>query len=129
VRVAWTEADAAERARIDDLARTLGAVAPLALATGREELASGEPHEHLWRAIHGRAEPTEVWRARLRDAHTVRETLQVLSRSARVNPDHLALRLGRPPEARELRREWWNRWRRAGRYAARAVRALVVGRA
>lgn len=85
---------------------------PLALATDRPELARGGPSEHLWAAVHRGADPTEVWQARLRDAHGPVQTLRVLLGASRVNPDHLALRLGHAPSKQELREEWRTRWGR-----------------
>ncbi|MGO1504476.1 MAG: nucleotidyltransferase family protein [Brachybacterium sp.] len=112
VRVSWTEADAAERGRIDALAEKFGAAMPLALVTDRPELAAGQPDEHLWRAVHRRASSTDVWKARLRDATGVRRKARILVEAVRVNRDHLGLRLGHVPSGREVRREWWARWRR-----------------
>lgn len=111
---AWTAATDAERAEVDALADRLGARVPLALVTGRPERARGRAGEHLWRAVAADANPTEVWRARLRDAHG-RERLRLLVAAGRVNPDHLRLRLGHPPSKAELRREWWARWLRGAR--------------
>ncbi|MDO5663343.1 MAG: nucleotidyltransferase family protein [Brachybacterium sp.] len=115
VGVAWEELDAEQRAQVEDLAAQLGARVPLAFATGRPDAASGLPGEHLWAALHRDADPTTVWRARLRDARgrSVRETMRVLVSALRVNPDHLELRLGRAPTRREMRQEWWRRWGRA----------------
>lgn len=115
VRVSWTEVDEAEHARIDAVAEELGATVPLALATGREERAVGLPGEHLWRAVHAGANPTAVWRARLRDARSPHQTLAILGESLRVNRDHLGLRLGHAPTRQEIRREWWSRWGRMAR--------------
>ncbi|MGP5290925.1 nucleotidyltransferase family protein [Brachybacterium tyrofermentans] len=112
VRVSWTEVDADGRARIDALAMELGAVVPLALVTDRPELAVGQPDEHLWRAVHRRANPTEVWMARLRDARGPSRRARILVEAVRVNRDHLGLRLGRVPTRQEVRREWWARWGR-----------------
>ncbi|AXK46874.1 nucleotidyltransferase family protein [Brachybacterium saurashtrense] len=109
VRVSWTEVDADGRAAVEALAAELGAQVPLALATGRPERAAGGRDEHLWRAVHRRAAPSEVWRARLRDARGMRERARILLQATQVNRDHLGLRLGRPPSAREVRREWWAR--------------------
>ncbi|MFC0674721.1 nucleotidyltransferase family protein [Brachybacterium hainanense] len=111
--VSWTRVDASEQERIDALARDLGALVPLAIATGRPELARGGPGEHLWTALHANADARGVRAARWRDAHGLRERLRLLVEAARVNPDHLALRLGHRPDRAELRREWWARLRRA----------------
>ena len=112
VRVSWTEVDDAERAQIDALAVALGAAMPLALVTGRPELAVGQPDEHLWRAVHRRASSTDVWMARLRDARGPLRKARILGKAVRVNRDHLGLRLGHVPSPREVRHEWWARWRR-----------------
>lgn len=112
VLVSWEEADDAERGRIDAIAEQLGAMVPLALVTDRDELASGRPDEHLWRAVHAGADPTTVWRARFEDAGSVRRKLALLGESLRVNRDHLGLRLGHDPSRAEIRREWWSRWGR-----------------
>lgn len=119
VRVAWTEADPAEREQLEALARRLGAMVPLAIATGRPELARGLPGEHLWTALHERADAPGVRAARWRDARGVRERVRLVVEAAHVNPDHLALRLGHRPSRRELRREWWAR---LGRGARRLLR-------
>lgn len=115
VRVAWTERDATERARLDALAEELGGTVPLALVTDRPERAEGGRDEHLWRALHAGADPTTVWRARLRDARGLRGRARILRGALQVNPDHLGLRLGRAPTRTELRREWLARWGRAAR--------------
>lgn len=112
VRVAWTEVDDEGRAQVDALAAQLGAEVPLFLVTGRPELATGRPGEHVWRAVHRRASSAEVWRARLRDARGARARLRLLAEATRVNRDHLGLRLGHLPSGQELRREWWARWAR-----------------
>ncbi|WP_084148344.1 nucleotidyltransferase family protein [Brachybacterium phenoliresistens] len=113
VRVCWTEADAAERERLDALAARLGATVPLVIATGRPELARGLPGEHIWSALHARADSRGIRRARWRDAAGVRERAALLLDAARVNPDHLALRLGHRPSRAEMRREWFDRLGRA----------------
>jgi hypothetical protein len=112
VRVAWTEVEASERAEIDALAAELDAMVPLALTTGRPELVEGGRGAHGWQAVHAGAAPSEVWRARLRDARGARERARLLIEALRVNRDHLGLRLGHAPSRRELRREWWARWGR-----------------
>lgn len=119
VRVAWEDVDEAARSRVDALAAELGGVVPLAIATGRPERAAGRPGVHLWTALHEHADATTVWRARLRDASGPRERLRLLTEALRINPDHLALRLGHPPSPAERRREWWARWGRALRAVLR----------
>lgn len=119
---AWDRAPSHERDQLDALADELGATVPLALATGRPQRALGHPGEHTWTAVHAGADPTQVWRARVRDARG-RARLGVLLSALRVNPDHLALRLGHRPDAGELRTEWWARWGRA----ARSVRRRAAG--
>ncbi|MCL6423228.1 nucleotidyltransferase family protein [Brachybacterium sp. JHP9] len=116
---AWTALDDAERAQLDALADRLGARVPLAIVTGRPERARGLHGKHLWEAVHRDANPTEVWRARLRDARGVRERVRVLLSAAHVNRDHLEIRLGHPPTPEELRREWWERWPRGLRRLGR----------
>lgn len=112
-RVAWDDASEDEKAQIDALAEKLGARVPVALVSGRPERATGQPGAHLWEALHRNAHPTEVWQARLADARGVIGHARVLVEALRVNPDHLALRLGHRPDAREIRREWFARWGRA----------------
>lgn len=119
--VSWGRLDEADRARIDELSDQLGARVPLAFSTGRPERAVGLPGEHVWGAMYRNANPTEVWKARLRDARTLRERLVVLREAAKVNRDHLELRLGRPPTPAEVRREWWDR-------VGRGVRRLMPRR-
>ncbi|GAB2537779.1 nucleotidyltransferase family protein [Brachybacterium huguangmaarense] len=109
---AWTSATDAERDAVDAVARDLGAVVPLALVTGRPELARGGRDEHLWRAMLSDADPTVIWWARLRDARTPVAAARVIAAGLHVNQDHLQIRLGRPPTAQEVRQDWWRRWGR-----------------
>lgn len=126
VRVSWTEATEDERTQIDALADELGGRVPVALATGRQERATGLPHEFLWRAIHRGGSASEVWRARMKDALHAGPgaVLHVAVEAAHINTDHLALRLGRPPTPEDLRKERWDR----GRRALRAARGLLPTR-
>ena len=112
VRVAWTEVNETERARIEGLAAELGAQVPLALATGRPETVEGLPGARVWQAVHEGAAPREVWRARLRDADGALAKARLLVEALQVNRDHLGLRLGHAPSRQEVRREWWARWGR-----------------
>lgn len=115
VEVAWGALDPAGQQQVVALARELGAEVPLGVVTGCEELVVGGRDEHLWRALDAGQGPTAVWRARLRDARGLREHARVLTQALQVNRDHLALRLGHAPSAREVRREWWARWGRLAR--------------
>lgn len=124
--VSWEQADDAERAAIDDLADRLGARVPLALITGRPERAAGEPHLRTWQAAFDGSSATDMWRARLQDARGLAR-LRLLLRAARLNPDHLALRLGHAPSAEERRSEWWDRWRRGWRGLRARSRARRAG--
>lgn len=112
VEAAWGALDDAGRQDIVALAHDLGAEVPLGLVTGQEGLVTGGPDEHLWRALDADADPTAVWRARLRDSRGVLGRGRVLAQAMHVNHDHLSLRLGHAPSRRELRREWWSRWGR-----------------
>lgn len=115
VRAAWDAAEASERGLLDELAARLGATVPLAIATGRPELARGMPGEHLWTALHGRTDARAIRRALWRDATGWRERAALLRDATQVNPDHLALRLGHRPSRGEMRQEWWARLRRGMR--------------
>lgn len=115
LEAAWGRADEHERAALDALADELGARVPLAYVTDRPERAAGQPEAHLWKALHENADATAVWRARLRDARGVREHLRILRAALRINPDHLALRMGHAPTAADRRREWVMRWVRGAR--------------
>ena len=119
---AWGRLDAEGRASLDALADELGADVPLALATGRPERAVGGRDEHTWRAVGAGADPTVVWRARIRDAHGPRELVRVLAGAMRINPDHLALRLGRTPTREDRRRERRERWIRGARRLRASLR-------
>lgn len=123
VEVAWTRLDDGSRARVDALAADLGATVPLALATGRPERARGGRQEHLWRAMHAGADGPRVRLAMLRDVSSPSDAASLLGHVVRVNPDHLALRLGRPATRQELRHEWWRRWGRWARSARPSRRA------
>lgn len=112
VEVAWTHLGTAEQAGLDSLSEELGARVPVALVTGRPELAQGGRQEHLWTALHEGQDARGIRLAMLRDVTSPHDVALLLREVARVNPDHLALRLGRPPTRRELRREWWARWPR-----------------
>lgn len=116
---AWGTATDEERSAVDALARDLGALVPIVLVTGRDELAAGGRDEHLWRAMLRDADPTAVWWARLRDARTAPAALRVLAQALRVNRDHLAIRLGHEPTPEEIRRDWWERWGRGFRGSLR----------
>lgn len=115
VERSWTRAPEAEKAEVEALARQLDAVVPLAIATGREDDVIGLPQARLWTALHEHENSTAVWFARLRDARGVREHVAVLWSAMHVNPDHLALRLGRAPTRVDLARDWVGRLGRAGR--------------
>lgn len=123
VEVSWTQLDPEARGRVDALAAELGATVPLALATGRPERARGGRQEHLWRAMHEGADGPRVRLAMLRDVSSPCVAASLLGHVVRVNPDHLALRLGRPPTRQELRHEWWRRWGRWARSAGMPRRA------
>lgn len=112
VSVSWDQADAGVREDLDALADRLGATVPLAIATGRPERAEGLPGEHLWTALRDRGSALEVRRAMLRDARGPLAKGRLLLSALQVNPDHLALRLGRRPTRGELRQEWFARWGR-----------------
>ena len=66
---------------------------------------------------------SEVWRARMKDALHAGPgaVLHVAVEAAHINTDHLALRLRRPPTPEDLRKERWDR----GRRALRAARGLL----
>lgn len=115
VERAWHSASDDERMAVEALARRLDAVVPLAIATGREDDVIGLPQARLWTALHEHENSTAVWFARLRDARGVREHVAVLWSAMHVNPDHLALRLGRAPTRVDLARDWVGRLGRAGR--------------
>lgn len=117
VERAWGSAGEQERAAVTALAESLGAVVPLAIATGRDDEVSGMPQARLWIAMHDHENATAVWWARLQDAQGVRERARVLWAALHVNPDHLALRLGRAPTRGDVAREWVDRFGRAGRRA------------
>lgn len=112
VEAAWGSADPEERDRLDALALDLGATVPLALVTGRDDLAAGLPGEHVWRAVGGGATSAQIWRARISDARSPLARARLLLDAARINPDHLALRLGRTPTRRDRWHEWRVRWAR-----------------
>lgn len=115
VHVAWEEVPPADREALDALADRLGATVPLALATHRPERAEGLPGEHVWQAVHDGENPTAVWRARLRDARGPVDLARLAIGAARVNRDHLEIRLGHRPSRHEVRAEWWHRLGRGAR--------------
>lgn len=121
VERAWTQAPEVEKAEVEALAQQLDAVVPLAIATGREHEVFGLPQARLWMALHDHENSTAVWMARLQDARGPREAVSVLWAALHVNPDHLALRLGRTPTRADLARDWVDRFGRAGRRGVQAV--------
>lgn len=112
---AWDGADVDSRARVEALAQELGAQVPLLIATGRAGETDGMPGARVWLALGDHADPTTVWWMRLREARGLRAKLRIMWLAAHVNPDHLALRLGRAPSRADLRREWLARIPRGSR--------------
>ncbi len=121
VEASWTTAPDEVKQEIDELAESLGARVALAFATDREDRASGLPGEHLWRALSSNANSSEIWRARVKESvrQGPRALLRTLATATHVNPDHLALKLGRKPTRADLRAEQRERVRR-GWHAVRA---------
>ena len=101
-RVAWDDADEPTRHRVEALAAQLGGTVPLLVATGRGEQARGLPQWRTWQAMERDANPTEIWLARLLDADSPLASVRILGASLRPNRDHLALRIGHTPSARDV---------------------------
>lgn len=126
----WSEATPGQRRKLEERAAAVGGTAPLLLLTDdgsgeRRRRAMGDPEFHLWDAVVNGANATEVWGAMIQDAPTLRGKAGVMWKAAHVNRDHLALRLGHAPTAREVRMEWFDRLRRgARRLRAMALRGL-----
>lgn len=113
---------AVERDEIEALARTLRAEVALAAATGHLDDYAGQRSYRLWRHFStGSSSRLDEWRARVTAAPTRRAAARLLVRALLVNTDHLALRLGRRPTAREIAAEYVHR----ARAGWREVRAML----
>ncbi len=119
----WTAASPQERARAEELARTLQAEVALAAATGRlADFTEYRTHD-LWQHFaEGGSSRLAEWRARYKAARTWPERLSVLARASIVNTDHLAMELGRTPTRAEVAAEYAERLGVLRRELRRALR-------
>lgn len=120
VRVAWGGATQRQRDDVVALAGRLDAEVALAAALGRlDEHADAAEHD-LWQLFSagGSSGRLAEWRARVKAAPTRRQAVAVALRALRVNTDHLARELQRPPTRRDIAWAAVRRWGRALRELA-----------
>jgi uncharacterized protein YjiS (DUF1127 family) len=118
---AWDEAAPDTRAATEALAGRLGAEVAVAAATGRLEDYRGRRSYRLWRAVSQGGTRTEEWLGRVIAAQSWSERRRVISRLPLVNTEHLGIRLGHHPSAREIAGEFFAR-------PARAVHEWIAAR-
>jgi len=104
VHSAWHQASEQDRELVREMAERLRAGTGLAAGLGDIDLVEDDPAADLWRYYVYGGSRLDEWRARLRAAPTRREAAGVLLSAIRVNRDHLAMELGRPPTRREIAR-------------------------
>lgn len=110
---AWDEADPGRRGEVEKLAGALHARVAMGAATGRIEDFRAYPSYRLWRAVSQGGTRSEEWWGRLRAARTWRERIRLATRLPLVNTEHLAIRLGHTPTARQVAVEFFARPSRA----------------
>ncbi|WP_353814431.1 hypothetical protein [Agromyces sp. SYSU T00266] len=123
--VVWDEADAAQRAAMEELVSRLRAEVAFAAATGDLERYRGRREYLLWKVVSQGGPRSLEWWARIRAAPDLRNRLRLVARAPLVNVDHLAHRLGRRPSRREIVVEFVRRPIVAAREAVRAGRARL----
>jgi hypothetical protein len=110
----WGSADDAQRDAIRAAAAAIGAEVALAAAIGELDRHTAAREHDLWLVTSTGGSRTEEWRARIKAAPTITGRLRLIARAPRVNAEHLAVRLGRPPTRVEVVGEFFSRLRRAG---------------
>ncbi len=130
VHPSWFDRDDAHRQAVTDLAVRLGALTPLAVATGRADEVRDRRDAPLWIWFADGGSRLDEWRARIKVAPTVRAKVAVVARSFAVNEYYLAQRLGRTPTRTDVRREFVRRLGQAVREARplHRVRAGIAAR-
>ncbi|MGQ4538374.1 nucleotidyltransferase family protein [Dermabacteraceae bacterium P7074] len=125
IQTCWTDLSAAERDTLRDFTAELGGEVALAAAIGEIETMREHRSYRLWKAVSNRANPTEVWIARLLRAHGIKSKVRIIWQAMHVNPDHLRIRLGRIPTEEDMRHERWDRWHRTFRNVCAKAHALL----
>jgi len=125
IRVAWHEAEPAQRAEVEALAAELDAEVALAAATGRLEQYTDRREYALWRLLSGRrGSRLDLWVARVRAEPTASARVRLAIKLVLPNPRRLQFALGRRPTWRELVRAYAVR----ARQGLRELRGLQRGR-
>lgn len=110
----WHAADPSARAKIRTRVEELRAHVAFTVGIGRVADLPPSRQLDLWTAV---TDPSRLreWSARIAAAPTLREQARLVARLPLVNTDHLAMRLGHRPTAREVTRT----------FVARAARAAT----
>lgn len=109
VDAAWHRATPERRRVIAALVADLQAEVAFAAGIGDLERFRGAREYDLWRIESQGGTRIARWRARIKAAPTQREKVVLLLRVPKVNVDHLAVVLGRPPTTRDVVREFFAR--------------------
>lgn len=125
---AWSAASDQQRRNVVRLVDRLGADVAFAAGIDRLERFRGHPEYRLWLAVSRGGTRFEEWWGRVVAAPNLRLKVAVALRSVRVNRDHLATRLGRPPTRRQVVQEFAARPARGVVEQARAVLQRLRGR-
>lgn len=115
VTAAWFSQSDEHRGDVRALAEAVGALTPLAVATGRADDVRDAPDAALWLWFAEGGSRLDHWRARWAVARTPRAKVAVTLRSFGVNRYYLAQRLGHEPTSADVRREFVRRLAQAGR--------------
>lgn len=95
VRLPWTDATEADRARVRKLAAAFGAEVALAGATGRIDDYANRPEYDLWRLLaQPDADVFELWLAFVKAAPTTIDRVQAILYAVRVKADRVGLEVG-----------------------------------
>ncbi len=129
VRRLWTDASPESRSAIDSEIDALDARLARDAAVGDIERHRGDREYRLWRAVSRGGTRAEEWWGRVLAQPTVGTRVAMIARLPLVNVEHLAHRLGRVPNRREIVAEFFARPLRGGRESlTRLVRRAKTGR-
>lgn len=102
LRLTWFDASEDFRASVMRLRDEFGAQLAFAAALGHLEDYRDHPEYALWQHMRAGGSRTAQLRARLQAAPSSLAAARIMVRSALINRDHLAMRLGRRPTQREV---------------------------
>lgn len=111
----WSTRPADEQVEIARRVHRLGADLAFSVVTGGLEAHRGDPGYRVWRVASTGGTRREEWLARIAAAPTRGAAIRLALRSPAVNVQSLKVRLGRPPTAWDIVREFFARIVRAGR--------------